>query len=91
MFHIPTLLNYASALSALVAAALWYLSATAKVPPNNQPDKDGWIPASIEVDGSDFIASAVKQQQLSRKGAYAAAIAALCQGLSTGLLAMVAA
>ena len=91
MINLPVLLNCISALGAFVAAIFWYFSATASVPPNNQPDSDGWIQGGIEVDGKDFIASALAQQNWSRRGAYAAALAALCQGIAMGLAAVTAA
>jgi hypothetical protein len=89
--ELTTLLNYASALSAFVAAVLWYVSATIQVPRDDKPDSDGWVKASISVDGNDFIASAIAQQKWGRRGAFAAALAAFTQGLSIGLAALCAA
>jgi len=88
MISCQTLFSFVSAGLSFVAAIFWYFSATAKVQPSNQPDNDGLFPASIEVNGSDFIASAIKQQNLSRKGAYFAALGGIFQGLAIVLSAI---
>ena len=74
--------NLASAIFALTAAFLWFRSTTVKVPPDNKLNAE-WQSASIEVNGSDFIATAIKQAKLSKRAASFAALAALFQGLVT--------
>jgi len=72
-------LNLVSAASAFIAAALWFKSATAQARPIERRDSNGWIEESIIADGFDVIESGKLQQKWSRRGAWAAASAALFQ------------
>lgn len=73
--------NFASAAFAFVAVVLWYRSATVQVPHEDKPGTDGWHSAAIVVDGSNFINTAISQALWSKRAAYAAALAALFQGV----------
>jgi hypothetical protein len=75
--------NVISALAAIAAAALWYRSSAVTVPhdPNRQ-DADGTYPASISVNGTDFIYTAVEQTRWNRYAAIAASVAALTQAVA---------
>jgi hypothetical protein len=75
-----TYLSVGSAVAAFISALLWVIAARARVPHDPKPDKDGWFPASISVDGDDFIETVKKQGELNRWAAYAAAVAAALQG-----------
>jgi hypothetical protein len=75
-----TQLNILAAVFAFVAAILWLVSATVQVEHKDKVDAEGWVEASITSDGKDVIASAKLQQKWSRRGAYAAAVAAALQG-----------
>ena len=90
MANTISMLNAASALAAFIAAALWHQSAVAKCPVSNKPDASGWVPAYISVDDQDFIKSARLQQKWSRRGALAAAVAAVFQGLALAMSAYAA-
>ena len=79
---IAAVCNYTSAASALAAAVLWYRSATVRIPHEDKPGPDGWHPAAIVVDESDFIKTAMSQALWSKRAAYAAALAALFQGVA---------
>ena len=83
-----TYLSVGSAVAAFISALLWVIAARARVPHDPKPDKNGWLPASISVDGDDFIETVKKQGELNRWAAYAAAVAAFLQGLSTMLVAL---
>ena len=79
-------LNVISAISALVAAGLWFQSARVKVSATqteNQRNEDGTFPARIIANDSDFIATAFEQVRWSRWAALAAGIAALWQAVVT--------
>jgi len=77
-----TFCNFASAIFALIAAFLWYRSATVQVPHDDTPNADGWQDASIQVGTSDFIATATEQALWSKRAAFSAAVAAFFQGLA---------
>lgn len=77
------LLNLGAALFALIAACLWYRSATVQVPHNDEPDSSGLYPAAIIVgENTDFIGTAFAQSTWSKRAAFAAAIAAALQSLA---------
>ena len=80
---ITTVCNISSAVFALAAAVLWYRSATVQVPHEEKPDADGMYPAAIVVDDNDFIKTAMRQALWSKRAAYAAALAALFQGVAS--------
>jgi hypothetical protein len=75
-------LNLASAVSAFIAAALWLVSATVQARPRDRRDSSDWMEASIISDGFDVIESGKLQQKWSRRGAWAAASAALFQAVA---------
>ena len=77
-----TCLSIGSAVAAFISAVLWVVAARARVTHDPKPDKDGWVPASISVDGDDFIETVKKQGEWNRWAAYAAAVAAALQGTS---------
>ena len=75
------LLNFLAALFALAAAYLWHRSATVQVPHEDKPGPGGIYSAAIIVgDNTDFIGTTIAQALWSKRGAYAAAGAALFQG-----------
>ena len=75
--------NVISALAAIAAAALWYRSATVTVPHDpDKRDEDGTYPASISVNGTDFLYTAVEQTRWNRLAAIAASVAALTQAVA---------
>lgn len=80
--NVETGLSVGSAVAAFISAVLWVVAARARVPHGPKPDKDGWVPASISVDGDDFIETVEKQGEWNRWAAYAAAVAAALQGCS---------
>ncbi len=74
-------LNIIAALCALIAAFLWYKSATVKVPHRGELDESGFNSAVLIInDNTDFIQTVVAQSTWSKRGAAAAALAALFQG-----------
>ena len=77
-----SLFNALSAGFALVAAVMWLLSATLQSKAQEKIGPHGWTEASLVSDGFDVIESGKVQQKWSRKGAYAAAIAAVFQALA---------
>jgi hypothetical protein len=77
-----TQLNLLSAVFSFLAAFLWFVSAMVQVKHRDRVNADGWIEASITSDGNDVIESGKLQQKWSRRGAYAAAVAALLQGIA---------
>jgi hypothetical protein len=79
---VETCLAIGSGLAAFVSAVLWILAARARAPHKSGLDQDGWQPATISVDGDDFIATVQRQGELNRWAAYAAALAAFLQGVS---------
>jgi hypothetical protein len=83
MAHWKIVLNWLAALVAIIAALLWFRSATVKVPANPPPlDENGMFAAQISVNDSDFIATAVQQTRWNKWAALAAAIAAACQAVA---------
>jgi hypothetical protein len=86
--NLETYLSVGSAVAAFISAVLWVVAAQAREPHDPKPDKDGWFPASISVDGDDFIETVKKQGEWNRWAAYAAAVAAFLQGLSALLGAL---
>lgn len=75
-------LNIGAAIFAILAAFFWLRSTLVKISPSNQPDANGIIPASIESEGADVIATAKRQNTWNKWGACAASIAALLQGVA---------
>jgi len=76
---LSTVFNYLAAAFAFMAAIFWFRSSTASVKHEEKPDETGIIPASITVDGEDFIATTLLQSKISKQAAVWAAIAALFQ------------
>jgi hypothetical protein len=74
-------INLVSALAAFAAAHMWYKSAAVNVPHEDKPNPRGVYPAAIVVDENDFVATAFAQARWNKRGAFAAAIAALLQGI----------
>ena len=80
---VVTGLNFLSALAAFAAAFLWHRSATIQIPHKEEADENGMYSAAIVVgNNTDFISTAFAQSTWSRRGAYAAAVAALFQGIA---------
>ena len=80
---VVTGLNFLSALAAFAAAFLWHRSATVQIPHKEEADENGMYSAAIVVgDNTDFISTAFAQSTWSRRGAYAAAVAALFPGIA---------
>jgi uncharacterized protein (DUF58 family) len=83
MAHWKIVLNGIAASVAVIAALLWFRSATVKISTNPPPrDKNGMFAAQITVNDSDFIATAVQQTRRNKWAALAAAIAAACQAVA---------
>jgi hypothetical protein len=83
MAHLKIIFNWIAASVAIIAAFLWFRSATVRIPANPPPrDECGGFSAQITVDDSDFIATAVQQTKWNRWAAVAAAIAAACQAVA---------
>jgi hypothetical protein len=60
-------LNWIAAVVGVIAALLWYRSATVRVPANTpEPHEHGMYPPRIAVNASDFIATAEKQTQWNK-------------------------
>lgn len=79
-------LNASSAVSAFIAAALWFRSATVAVPHDaGHLDPDDWAPAAITRDGAkgkasiDVLATAQEANRWNAYAAFTAAIAAVLQ------------
>ena len=75
--------NAAAALFALIAAALWYISAKVRVPLT----PGGTGNPEMVVDGFAFVATAKAQTTWSRRAAFAAAVAAMFQAVGLALAA----
>jgi D-alanyl-lipoteichoic acid acyltransferase DltB (MBOAT superfamily) len=83
MAHWKIVLNWIAAFVAVIAASLWFRSATVKIPANPPPrDENGMFAAQITVNDSDFIATAVQQTRWNKWAALAAGIAAACQAVA---------
>jgi hypothetical protein len=78
-------LTVAAAVSALVAAFLWYKSSDVRVKPA-RPDPNSWEDAQITVgegkEESDFIATAQEQTRWSKRAALAACVSASFQAVA---------
>lgn len=79
-------LNIIAALSAFVAAALWFKASVVVVRPSGGEDKDGWTSAQITVSHEstgefDPFATGIAQSKWNKWAAAAAAFAALIQGI----------
>ena len=78
-------LNRVASLVALVAAHLWFRSATVRIPANPPPrDEKGMFAAQITVNDADFIATAVHQTRWNKWAAVAAGINKAPDALVTG-------
>lgn len=75
-------LNLLGAAFAFLAAVLWIVSAAVQVTHQDKTDADGWTEAAITSDGKNVIESGKLQQKWSRRAAYAAAAAAVMQGIA---------
>ena len=83
MAHWKIAFNWIAALVAVIAALLWFRSATVKIPANPPPsDEAGMSAAQITVNDSDFISTAVQQTRWNKWSAVAAGIAAACQAVA---------
>lgn len=80
---IATTSNIIAIVAAFIAALFWYKSAIVKI----SPRESGTGNPEIIVDGYAFISTVEAQSILSRKAAFAAALAALFQ--SFGLIASI--
>jgi hypothetical protein len=82
MTYCKITVNWIAALAGLIAAVLWFRSATVSIPANPPPsDEKGIFPAQITVSDADFIATAVHQTKWNKWAAVAAAIAAAFQAV----------
>lgn len=84
--NIKGFLNIIAALSAFVAAALWYKASVVVVRPSSGEDKDGWESAQITVSHDstgefDPFATGIAQSKWNKWAATAAAVAAFVQGI----------
>jgi hypothetical protein len=78
---LPTLLTIAFS---LLSAFLWIKSATAKVHANNEPSHDSWGGGSVQDgEGNDVVKTLKKQSFWNTWAAVFAALASICQALST--------
>lgn len=76
------MLNVVSAVGTLLAAFFWFRSATVSLPAEDRPDENGMIQGSVSINGVDVSRTFIAQGKLGKKGAMAAALAALAQGLA---------
>ena len=82
---LPTIINWLSALAAMVAAGLWYRASVVSVPPAPSPTT-GWAPAEITVSNGtsseDPFATARASSRLNARAAIVASAAAFLQGVA---------
>ncbi len=76
-------LNIVSGIAALVAAALWFISARVRVKYNPVEDQDGFTAASITDGDIDVLESIKRANVCSMWAAVAAGVAALCQSVAS--------
>ena len=74
-------LNIASGIAALIAAALWFISARARVKYTPVVDQSGFTAASITAGDTDVLASIKRANLWSMWAAIAAGVSALCQSI----------
>jgi hypothetical protein len=80
------IINYLSALSAIIAAYFWFLSAIIKPKKKvKEPDETGWIEASISINGSDLSDLIKAQSKRSATATIFAGIAAILQAIAITL------
>lgn len=84
--QIKAILNGAAALSAFVAAALWWYASIVIVRPTDSADRDGWASAQITVEHQstgpfDPFLTGIKQANMNKWAAIAAGLSALMQGI----------
>jgi hypothetical protein len=86
MTRVKILFNTASAICALIAAALWYKSSVVKVPPIEIKDITGLYPYQIvKTDGDktwEVLETAEAQTKWNKRAAMAACVAAVFQGVA---------
>ena len=85
MNYMKLVTNVLSAIFGIVAAFLWLKASLVKAPSTNKPDETGWIPAQIVADGSDFVATAIRQSFWNKWAAGAASVAATFQAIGVTL------
>jgi hypothetical protein len=82
--------NIATCITALLAAVFWFMSGFAKVSREEAHRRalarananDGWIDASITIDGADLAETQKLQSNWNRVAALTAGVSALCQSIS---------
>ena len=79
-------LNIVAAVSAFIAAALWYKASVRVVRPSGRADRDGWKSAQITVSHEstgefDPFATGIAQSKSNKRAAMAAAVSAAIQGI----------
>ncbi|WP_339136562.1 MAG: hypothetical protein WGN25_01610 [Candidatus Electrothrix sp. GW3-4] len=82
MIKFKAILDILSAISAIIAAYLWFKSTLVKVQPSKEVNENGWQEATIMSDGADVIETGRQQNLWNRYAALFASIAALAQGIS---------
>jgi hypothetical protein len=73
-------LNVVAGISGIVAAILWFKSATVTVA--EAESRDEWDGVVLSRDGVDLVETAVAQSKWSRNAAVAATVAALAQAVT---------
>lgn len=81
MPSVETILNWASALAALIAAGLWLTSSIIRVNYTEQ-NQGEWSEAAIADDGADVIRTMRRQNVWNARAAMATAVAAVCQAVA---------
>ena len=76
-------LNIASGIAALIAAALWFLSARVRVKYKPIVDQSGFTAASITEGDIDVLESIKRANSWSMWAAIAAGVSALCQSIAS--------
>jgi len=80
------IINYLSAVSAIIAAFFWFTSAVIKPKKKaKEPDETGWTEASISINGSDLSDLIKEQSKRSATAAIFAGIAAILQAIAVNL------
>jgi len=84
MIDIKTLSTLLTIAFSLLSAFLWIKSATAKVHANKEPRHDGWGGGSVQdSEGNDVVKTLKRQSFWNTWAAVFAALASICQALST--------
>lgn len=88
-FLITLLNNIAAGLTAVFSAFCWIRSSRATVKHPHAKQDGIFHDGSVSLDGMDFFPTARLQGTWNKRAAFAAGLAALCQGAAAGLSAFV--